>query len=98
MAINISEESLLPILEAVGLFPGRPHVATLWRWISKGVRGVKLETIVSGGRRFTSHEAVNRFIAATTAVAQGSGQQPASGVVSARQREASIAQAEAELE
>jgi hypothetical protein len=41
-----------------------PHVATVHRWAGNGVRGVKLEVIRVGGQRFTSREAVARFLAA----------------------------------
>ena len=39
----------------------RPHVATLFRWATVGVRGVVLETIQCGGTRCTSVEAIQRF-------------------------------------
>ncbi len=39
----------------------RPHVATLFRWATVGVRGVVLETIQCGGTRCTSLEALQRF-------------------------------------
>lgn len=41
------------------------NCATAWRWAIKGVRGVKLESLAVGGRRITSAEAFERFIAAT---------------------------------
>lgn len=41
------------------------NVATIWRWCTKGVRGVRLESLVIGGRRVTTEEAFERFIAAT---------------------------------
>ncbi len=40
-----------------------PSPATLYRWALKGVRGIKLETVMMGGRRYTSDEAVDRFFA-----------------------------------
>jgi hypothetical protein len=45
-----------------------PHIAQFHRWRLKGLLNarkdrVKLETILLGGRRYTSHEAVERFIA-----------------------------------
>jgi hypothetical protein len=49
---------------AVKLLPGQPHVATLWRWRTVGCRGHKLETILFGGRRYTSREAIARFLVA----------------------------------
>jgi hypothetical protein len=45
------------------------HTCTVHRWRLRGVRGVRLETIVIGGRRVTSHEALTRFAAACSAVA-----------------------------
>lgn len=71
MPIDISSERIVSLTEAAQVAPGRPHLATVWRWALHGCRGVKLETIVSGGRRYTSHEAIGRFVAATTAVAAG---------------------------
>ena len=39
----------------------RPHVATLFRWTTVGVRGVVLETLQCGGTRCTSVQALQRF-------------------------------------
>ena len=39
----------------------RPHVATLYRWAQRGLRGVRLETIRVGGTLCTSVEAIQRF-------------------------------------
>jgi hypothetical protein len=94
MAIDASCETVIPLTEAPVWSPGRPHISSVWRWVLKGVRGVKLETLVCGGRRFTSREAIDRFIAATTAAAHG---EPAP-VRTAKQRAREIAAAEAELE
>ena len=69
--IDHEREELLTLTAATKLLPGRPNVATLWRWRTAGVRGVKLETILCGGRRMTSREALTRFFAATTAAADG---------------------------
>ena len=52
-------------------FPGTPHLATVWRWKSKGIRRqgqiVRLKTIVCGGRCFTTQRWANEFIAACNA-------------------------------
>ncbi len=40
--------------------------STLWRWHARGVRGVKLETVLVGGMRMTSEEALARFCEAVT--------------------------------
>lgn len=74
----------LPLSEASKFFPGRPHRSSVWRFAMKGVRGVRLETIVCGGRRYTSEEAILRFIAATTAAANG---EPMPVPLSARRRQ-----------
>jgi hypothetical protein len=44
--------------------------STLYRWISKGIRGVALETVHCGGMPMSSIAAVNRFILAVTASQQ----------------------------
>jgi hypothetical protein len=45
------------------------HSSTIWSWHRRGVRGVKLETFFSGGRRFTTTAAVRRFQERVTAAA-----------------------------
>lgn len=93
MSIDVTNERLITITEASQRVPGRPGVSTVWRWISAGCRGVVLESVLIGGKRYTSQEAIERFIAATTA--QAKGEQPP--VRTARQRERAIAAAEREL-
>jgi hypothetical protein len=55
-------EQLQTLAEARVATPGKPDPSTLWRWAHRGVRGVRLETILIGGRRYTSAEAMARFI------------------------------------
>jgi Protein of unknown function (DUF1580) len=72
VSIDLYEETLVSLAEAVCLLPGRrPHSSTLWRWYRRGVHGVRLETVVVGGRRFTSRAAIERFIQRTTAARNG---------------------------
>jgi hypothetical protein len=40
----------------------RPNISTLHRWATRGVRGIKLETVAVGHVRYTSIEAVRRFL------------------------------------
>jgi hypothetical protein len=68
MSISLSE-SLVSLIEATRLIPGRPHISSLHRWRTRGVRNVRLETTVVGGRRYTSREAIERFIDRSTAAA-----------------------------
>lgn len=57
--IDMDREELIRLTEAV--FPGRPHYCTKVRWATRGVRGVRLETVLLGGVRHTSAEAIQRF-------------------------------------
>ena len=68
------------------------HVSTVWRWTLRGVRGVKLETSLVGGQRFTSHEALDRFVARINATDSS-----ASAVGNSHQRQREIEAAEREL-
>ena len=64
--INITDETVLPLARAAKTLPrkrnGKPtHTATLYRWSSAGLRGIKLEVIRVGGCVCTSTEALQRF-------------------------------------
>lgn len=41
------------------------HVSAPYRWLHRGVRGVRLESVRIGGKLLTSRQAVNRFLRAT---------------------------------
>jgi hypothetical protein len=69
--IDPETEDVISLTDAAKSLPGRPNITTIWRWRNRGVRGVKLETFLQGGRRMTSREALSRFFAATTAAADG---------------------------
>ena len=65
--IDLGHEELITLTDAAGRLPRRrmgqkPHIATLYRWSTRGVRGVVLETVQVGGTRCTSVEALQRFI------------------------------------
>ena len=64
--ISIETERLISLTEATRHLPkrnGKPiHYSTLFRWAQRGVRGRKLETVLVGGTRFTSLEALGRFL------------------------------------
>ena len=64
--IDISTESVLSLNDATARLPrrrrgSRPHVATLYRWAQRGIKGIRLETIQVGGTLCTSTEALQRF-------------------------------------
>ena len=70
--IDIHREEMFPLSLAPKRMPnrrmGRPTAtSTVFRWSSKGLRGHLLETVMIGGVRFTSLEALNRFFSNVTA-------------------------------
>lgn len=74
---NLAARSqLLTFREAAKLLPGRPHVSTIHRWRLRGIRGVKLQTVRVGGRRYVSAGSLARFIAETTRAADASAESP----------------------
>lgn len=67
MAIDIEKERLIDLQVALRqVLPRVPHKSTVWRWVRKGVGGVKLEVVYSGRRLLTSIEAVHRFLHRTS--------------------------------
>ncbi len=69
--ININNETLLSLADAAAAVPRRRagrkcHIATVYRWAQRGVRGIRLETIQVGGTRCTSKQAMQRFFEALT--------------------------------
>jgi hypothetical protein len=71
--IDVRAEQLLRLQKARDVIPPRRNdtkvsLATLHRWITHGVRGVRLEVVKVGGMTYTSDEAIARFIAAVSAV------------------------------
>ena len=68
MAIDINSQKLIRLADVrklpnlpIGRNGKRLHIATLYRWVLRGVRGVKLEVIMVGGSTCTSEEAVQEF-------------------------------------
>ena len=73
--IDIQSETLLRLRKvpdwAEKNLGQRVHISTVHRWRLRGVRGVKLETVLIGGSRCTSEEALYRLFAESTAAADG---------------------------
>ncbi|HUQ69063.1 MAG TPA: DUF1580 domain-containing protein [Planctomycetaceae bacterium] len=67
--IDVLHEELIRIEDAAAHIPSRPSRASVWRWILRGVRGRQLESTMVGGRRFTSREAIERFLQPSCLVA-----------------------------
>jgi len=55
-------EALISLTKACKAFPRQVSRATLERWLRQGVGGVLLESVRIGGQRFTSTEAIDRFV------------------------------------
>ena len=65
-------ETPINLKDAAALLPAiragkRPDTCTLYRWTTHGCRGIVLDSIVIGGTRCTSREALERFFSALTA-------------------------------
>ena len=99
MVINYRDEEVFPLVEAPDHVPRRQGrkvaKSTLFRWATRGVRGVRLETLMVGGTLHTSAGALQRFFERTTAAAEEErGRQRAK---TAERSIARVAKAEAEL-
>jgi len=95
MGIDLSCETPVSFNQAAQFLPHncRPSYSTWWRWWRHGIRGVRLETVLIGGRRFTTYAAVLRFSDHLSALA-GKQADPAA---TPHQRCQEIERAEAEL-
>lgn len=68
MSIDLDSETLIHFATAARQFPGKGVcIQTMHRWRLNGVRGTKLETVLIGGMRYTSKEAIQRFVEAQNA-------------------------------
>jgi hypothetical protein len=97
MSIDLGRESLLTLNQAGKLLPdgARPSSCTWWRWATRGVKGVVLETIQIGNRKFTTREALQRF--ADQLSGKGNGGRTATSRT-ASQSDRAVERAETELE
>jgi hypothetical protein len=97
--IDLNHEQLLPLTVLSREITNRDgrrgiNVATIWRWCMKTNRyGVKLESVILGGTRMSSREALSRYVQATTAAANGE----SIPIRSANQRQRAIDDASREL-
>ena len=73
MPINVFKEQLITFAELAKSLPcrrgDRPvHLATIHRWRSRGLKGIRLEGVRVGGAWHTSREAFRRFTERLTAL------------------------------
>lgn len=73
MDSTLLDERLVRLRDVSKLLPTKPHPGTVHRWRLRGIRGVTLETQLIGGVRYTSHEALDRFLRNSTAAAEKQG-------------------------
>ena len=69
--IDIHKETLISISDTPKHLPRRSsgktvHISAVYRWISKGVRGIRLESARIAGCTYTSLEALQRWSDALT--------------------------------
>jgi hypothetical protein len=58
---DLLAEELLSLSQARATLPHRPAIQTVHRWVQPGIRGVRLEVVRTGGRTYTSRQALARF-------------------------------------
>ena len=64
--IDLNQEQLVRISDVPKHLPPRPtgkrvHISAVYRWLLRGIRGVRLESLKIGGTTYTSKEALQRF-------------------------------------
>jgi hypothetical protein len=65
------QNEFLTMAQAARELQGKISICTLHRWRLNGVRGVRLATVMIGGRRFVTRDELSLFVARTTAAADG---------------------------
>lgn len=67
---KILTEDTITLREAAGVLEEatgrRPHISTIFRWCTRGSGGIRLEHVRMGRDRFTSIQALTRFLEART--------------------------------
>ncbi len=69
---QLQQNDCITLSEAAALSPGRPHVASVWRWARRGVKTrsggrVRLKHIRAGGKLYTSEAWLRQFFEAVAA-------------------------------
>lgn len=89
--IDPEKEELLTLTQAASLIPSshngkKTSPSTVFRWATRGLKGIRLETLPIGGKR-TSRSALSRFFQALSVQAGLVDSTPASEQPSDRQAE-----------
>jgi hypothetical protein len=102
--IDISKQQILTLKEAIAVVPKidgkRPSLGSLYRWVNKGIRGVRLEVISIGGRTCTTRESLNMFFNEVAQASRRNGMDDGSTrrMRNSKSRELAVASANAALE
>lgn len=75
-ALDVTSGDFIAVNDVPAILPGRPHVASVWRWIHRGSHGIRLRAVKIGGRRYVSKADLNAFVAAVTSAADGETDKP----------------------
>jgi hypothetical protein len=97
--IDFTTEKVIPLKGVADILPSsrrgkKLSWPTLWRWVTKGVRGRKLEAVRVGGSLYTSREAVERFSRIEIVADKSRAQKTALRSAARRKREHARAKAE----
>ena len=100
--IDIANEEPIALRNVPSILPAtgrgkRLQVSAVYRWVQRGLDGVKLEVIRIGGRRYTSVEALQRFAEHRTQPHGQGSVGPATSPVRQRQVERAATQVEKTL-
>lgn len=101
MTIDARHEQVFPMTHAAKhaekIIGRRLALSTFYRWSKRGCKGVRLETRLLGGTRYTSDEALQRFFDKLTEATDAHRSAPVASNPP-RNRAAEIARAERELD
>ena len=67
--IDPISDKLIPLGKITKGGGQRVSIPTAYRWVSRGIRGRRLETVLCGGRRYTSETALREFFSSLTPTA-----------------------------
>ena len=100
--IDLTQEELVPIRDVPKHLPPRPtgkrvHVSAVYRWLLRGIRGIRLESLKIGGTTYTSKEALQRFADQLSSPTHESSTTPATTLTRKRQIDRAAKQVEAIL-
>lgn len=78
VSLTENQPGYVSLTHATAYLPGRRagkkiSVQTLWRWCTRGLRGIRLRSVMVGGHRCTTLQWIEEFIDAVTQMARHEG-------------------------